>query len=259
MRSPISHAECNHPALKSEWQEAGDPGTLGARREADRAERTRDLETLMQREKLGSTGVAAASRSRTASCPSSRSCRRLFARLDRPIDFESLDGQPVDLIFLLLAPEAAGRGSPQGAGRVARLLRDGGGWRAARVARCRRALRRAGLRSWKRPKRGARRGSRRSSPRPSATGLLLTTRPEFSRRPQHIPASKDGHKQGPPHAGHPSGARRESQENHREDRDASCRNVCCRPRAGARRSNPGPCQYPNRPVTIIVRSRRPAA
>jgi len=32
----------------------------------------------------------------------------LFARLDRAIDFESLDNQPVDLVFLLLAPEGAG-------------------------------------------------------------------------------------------------------------------------------------------------------
>ena len=48
----------------------------------------------------------------------------LFARLDRPIDFESLDGQPVDLIFLLLAPEAAGADHLKALARVARLLRE---------------------------------------------------------------------------------------------------------------------------------------
>ena len=48
----------------------------------------------------------------------------LFARLDRPIDFESLDGQPVDLIFLLLAPESAGADHLKALARVARLLRD---------------------------------------------------------------------------------------------------------------------------------------
>ena len=47
-----------------------------------------------------------------------------LARLDRPIDFESLDGQPVDLIFLLLAPEAAGADHLKALARVARLLRD---------------------------------------------------------------------------------------------------------------------------------------
>lgn len=48
----------------------------------------------------------------------------LFARLERPIDFEALDSQPVDLIFLLLAPEAAGADHLKALARVARLLRD---------------------------------------------------------------------------------------------------------------------------------------
>jgi len=48
----------------------------------------------------------------------------LFARLDRPVDFEALDGQPVDLIFLLLAPEGAGADHLKALARVARLLRD---------------------------------------------------------------------------------------------------------------------------------------
>src|SRR6202021_4164221 len=47
----------------------------------------------------------------------------LFARLDRAIDFEALDGQPVDLIFLLLAPEAAGADHLKALARVARLMR----------------------------------------------------------------------------------------------------------------------------------------
>ena len=48
----------------------------------------------------------------------------LFARLERPIDFEALDGQPVDLVFLLLAPEGAGADHLRALARVARLLRD---------------------------------------------------------------------------------------------------------------------------------------
>jgi PTS system nitrogen regulatory IIA component len=48
----------------------------------------------------------------------------LFARLERPIDFEALDGQPVDLVFLLLAPEGAGADHLKALARVARLLRD---------------------------------------------------------------------------------------------------------------------------------------
>jgi nitrogen PTS system EIIA component len=48
----------------------------------------------------------------------------LFARLERPVDFEALDGQPVDLVFLLLAPEGAGADHLKALARVARLLRD---------------------------------------------------------------------------------------------------------------------------------------
>ena len=48
----------------------------------------------------------------------------LFARLERPVEFEALDGQPVDLVFLLLAPEAAGADHLKALARVARLLRD---------------------------------------------------------------------------------------------------------------------------------------
>ena len=48
----------------------------------------------------------------------------LFARLERPVDFEALDGQPVDLMFLLLAPEGAGADHLKALARVARLLRD---------------------------------------------------------------------------------------------------------------------------------------
>src|SRR5262249_30993595 len=42
----------------------------------------------------------------------------------RPVEFEALDGQPVDLVFLLLAPEAAGADHLKALARVARLLRD---------------------------------------------------------------------------------------------------------------------------------------
>ena len=44
--------------------------------------------------------------------------------LFRSVDFEALDGQPVDLVFLLLAPEGAGADHLKALARVARLLRD---------------------------------------------------------------------------------------------------------------------------------------
>ncbi len=82
------------------------------------------LEILLQREKLGSTGVGNGIAIPHGKLPKLGRLFGLFARLERPIDFESLDNQPVDLIFLLLAPEAAGADHLKALARVARLLRD---------------------------------------------------------------------------------------------------------------------------------------
>ena len=61
---------------------------------------------------------------RTANCRSSTSCSACSLELERAVDFEALDGQPIDLVFLLLAPEAAGADHLKALARVARLLRD---------------------------------------------------------------------------------------------------------------------------------------
>jgi PTS system nitrogen regulatory IIA component len=82
------------------------------------------LEILLQREKLGSTGVGNGVAIPHGKLPKLSKVFGLFARLERPVDFEALDGQPVDLIFLLLAPEAAGADHLKALARVARLLRE---------------------------------------------------------------------------------------------------------------------------------------
>jgi nitrogen PTS system EIIA component len=82
------------------------------------------FDTLMQREKLGSTAVGSGIAIPHGKLPTLTRLFGLFARLDRPVDFEALDGQPVDLIFLLLAPEGAGADHLKALARVARLLRD---------------------------------------------------------------------------------------------------------------------------------------
>ena len=82
------------------------------------------LEILVQREKLGSTGVGNGIAIPHGKLPKLGKLFGLFARLDRPVDFEALDGQPVDLVFLLLAPEGAGADHLKALARVARLLRD---------------------------------------------------------------------------------------------------------------------------------------
>ena len=82
------------------------------------------LEILLQREKLGSTGVGNGVAIPHGKLPKLGNVFGLFARLERPVDFEALDGQAVDLIFLLLAPEGAGADHLKALARVARLLRD---------------------------------------------------------------------------------------------------------------------------------------
>ena len=68
----------------------------------------------------------------------------LFARLERPIAFEAIDDQPVDLVFVLLAPAEAGAEHLRALARVSRLLRDARDLpEAARHRQCRRALRAA--------------------------------------------------------------------------------------------------------------------
>src|SRR6266498_3756339 len=79
------------------------------------------LEILQQREKLGSTGVGNGIAIPHGKLPKLNKLFGLFARLERPVEFEALDGQPVDLVFLLLAPEAAGADHLKA---LARLLRD---------------------------------------------------------------------------------------------------------------------------------------
>ncbi len=82
------------------------------------------LDTLVQRERLGSTGVGNGIAIPHGKSPNIGQVMGVFARLERPIDFESLDGEPVDLIFLLLAPEDAGADHLKALARVARVLRD---------------------------------------------------------------------------------------------------------------------------------------
>jgi len=82
------------------------------------------FDVLLQREKLGSTAVGNGIAIPHGKLPNLTRLFGLFARLERPVDFEALDGQAVDLVFLLLAPEGAGADHLKALARVARLLRD---------------------------------------------------------------------------------------------------------------------------------------
>lgn len=82
------------------------------------------FDVLSERERLGTTGVGLGIAIPHGKLPGLDRMTGLFARLDRPVDFEAIDNQPVDLIFLLLAPEDAGADHLKALARVSRLLRD---------------------------------------------------------------------------------------------------------------------------------------
>src|SRR5215217_9063300 len=83
-------------------------------------------EALLQRERLGSTGIGEGIAIPHGKLPGLTRIFGLMARLDKPVDFEALDGQPVDVLFLLLAPEGAGADHLKALARVARALREPG-------------------------------------------------------------------------------------------------------------------------------------
>ena len=82
------------------------------------------FEVLIERERLGTTGVGNGIAIPHGKLPGLEKLHGLFARLETPIDFDAIDEQPVDLICLLLAPESAGADHLKALARVSRLLRD---------------------------------------------------------------------------------------------------------------------------------------
>jgi len=85
----------------------------------------RDIfDTLLQRERLGTTGVGRGIAIPHGKLSGLEAIIGLFARLEQPVDFDSVDGEPVDLVFLLLAPESAGADHLKALARISRLLRE---------------------------------------------------------------------------------------------------------------------------------------
>jgi nitrogen PTS system EIIA component len=82
------------------------------------------FETLMTREKLGSTGLGQGIAIPHGRIAGLNRVYGLFARLVTPIDFDSVDGNPVDIVFVLLAPEHAGADHLTALARISRVLRD---------------------------------------------------------------------------------------------------------------------------------------
>ena len=83
------------------------------------------FDVLMERERLGTTGVGNGIAIPHGKLPGLDRLHGYFARLEQPVDFQSIDERPVDLIFLLLAPESAGADHLKALAKISRVLRDG--------------------------------------------------------------------------------------------------------------------------------------
>ena len=86
----------------------------------------RDIfDTLLQRERLGSTGLGQGIAIPHGKFAGLTRIVGVFAKPAEPVDFDAVDGAPVDIVFLLLAPEGAGADHLKALARISRLLREG--------------------------------------------------------------------------------------------------------------------------------------
>ncbi|ACB96482.1 PTS sugar transporter subunit IIA [Beijerinckia indica] len=93
------------------------------------------FDVVLQRERLGSTGIGSGVAIPHAKLDKAPTIFGVFARLVRPIDFDAIDGVPVDLICLLITPESAGADHLKALARLARLFRGPGVIEKLRAAR----------------------------------------------------------------------------------------------------------------------------
>ena len=112
------------PALKAQTKKQLLQELAARAHQITRMPERRIFETLMERERLGTTGVGAGIAIPHGRLAEARKITGVFARLETPIAYEAVDGQPVDLVFTLLAPEDAGADHLKALARVSRLLRN---------------------------------------------------------------------------------------------------------------------------------------
>jgi nitrogen PTS system EIIA component len=93
------------------------------------------FDVLLQRERLGSTGLGQGIAIPHGKVPGLKGIVGIFAGLAEPIDFDAVDGEPVDIVFLLLAPEGAGADHLKALARISRLLREGSAVEKLRASR----------------------------------------------------------------------------------------------------------------------------
>lgn len=84
----------------------------------------RCIEALLEREALGPTGVGRGVALPHARLPGVERVVGVFLKLEKPVDYDAVDRQPVDLIFALFAPENSGVDHLKALAAVSRTMRD---------------------------------------------------------------------------------------------------------------------------------------
>jgi PTS system nitrogen regulatory IIA component len=128
------------PALKVQSKKQLLQELAAKAHQLNRLPERRIFETLMERERLGTTGIGAGIAIPHGRMGEARAISGIFARLEGTIDYEAVDGQPVDLVFMLLAPEEAGADHLKALALVSRLLRSQATCEKLRAARSAEAL-----------------------------------------------------------------------------------------------------------------------
>ncbi|MGI9357132.1 MAG: PTS IIA-like nitrogen regulatory protein PtsN [Rhizobiaceae bacterium] len=82
------------------------------------------FDLLLQRERLGSTGIGNGVAIPHGKLPGLKGITGVFARLAKPVPFDAMDDEPVDLVFAILAPEGSGADHLKALSRIARIMRN---------------------------------------------------------------------------------------------------------------------------------------
>ena len=93
------------------------------------------FEAILERENLGSTGYGDGVAFPHARINGLNKVIAVFARLNKGVDYDSLDNHPVDLIGFLLSPEKSGEGHLQSLAVMSRVLKDADTCRKIREAK----------------------------------------------------------------------------------------------------------------------------
>ena len=93
------------------------------------------FDAVWERENLGSTGYGDGVAFPHARIEGLNKVCGMFVRLEEPVDFDALDGKPVDLVFMLISPENSGADHLTALAALSRILKTEGSCEKLRKAR----------------------------------------------------------------------------------------------------------------------------